>query len=385
VDFAFTEEAEAVRDLAEQVFTGSTSVERVKEIEASDERIDRELWKELASTGLLGIGLPEAHGGAGLGLVEVCLVLQAQGRQVAPVPYWPTVIAAQTIAEFGTDEQQARWLPAVGAGDAVLTVALEPPSGILPRNAVAGAVEDEEGWTLNGESPSVPALHVADAVLVPGTIGVAKPEVWDHEQHGGTRWFMVETSDPGVSFETAITTSRAKVGHLTLHNAKATLLGGRGHEAMDFAHERALVALAAISLGACEEATRLAAEYTSTREQFGKPLSTNQGVVLKAADAYIAMNAMRATLWQAAWRLDEGLEAEKAVEVAHWWASDGGHRVVHITQHLHGGMGADIDYPVHRYFLWAKEITDLLGGPSAHLARLGDLIAQETETEEADA
>ncbi len=125
----------------------------------------------------------------------------------------------------------------------------------------------------------------------------------------------------------------------------------------------------------------MAAEYTSSREQFGKPLSTNQGVVLKAADAYIAMNAMRATLWQAAWRLDEGLDAEKAVEVAHWWASDGGHRVVHITQHLHGGMGADIDYPVHRYFLWAKEVTDLLGGPSAHLARLGDLIAAEAATE----
>ena len=86
MDFSFTEEAEAVRELAEQVFTGSMTVERVKEIEASDERIDRELWKELASTGLLGIGLPEAHGGAGLGLVEVCLTLSAQGRQVAPVP-----------------------------------------------------------------------------------------------------------------------------------------------------------------------------------------------------------------------------------------------------------------------------------------------------------
>ncbi len=139
------------------------------------------------------------------------------------------------------------------------------------------------------------------------------------------------------------------------------------------------MALAALSLGACQEATRLAAEYTSSREQFGKPLSTNQGVALQAADAYIAMEAMRATLWQAAWRLDEGLDAAEAVEVANWWASEGGHRVVHITQHLHGGMGADVDYPVHRYFLWAKQVTDVLGGPSAHLARLGDLIAEKSE------
>jgi acyl-CoA dehydrogenase len=203
----------------------------------------------------------------------------------------------------------------------------------------------------------VPALHVADAVVV----------------FVGSEGYLVDTGAEGVAFDTAITTSRGKVGHLRLDGTPGTPLGG----VRWFAHERALVALAAVSLGACEEATRLAAEYTSTREQFGKPLSTNQGVVLKAADAYIAMNAMRATLWQAAWRLDEGLDAADAVEVAHWWASEGGHRVVHITQHLHGGMGADIDYPVHRYFLWAKEVTDLLGGPSAHLARLGDLLAEE--------
>jgi acyl-CoA dehydrogenase len=340
VDFSFSEEAEAVHQLAEQVFAGSVTVERVKEIEASDDRIDRELWKELATTGLLGIGLPEAAGGAGLGLVEVCLVLQAQARQVAPVPYWPTVLAAQTLAQFGHRDR----LEAVVAGESILTVALEPGQGQV------------DGDALSGEWPSIPALHVADAVLV----------------FVGDDGYLVDLSAAGVGVETAVTTSRGTVGHLRLDGTPAVAIGA----ARPFAHERALVMLAAVSLGACEEATRMAAEYTSTREQFGKPLSTNQGVVLKAADAYIAMNAMRVTLWAAAWRLDEGLPADEAVEVAHWWASDGGHRVVHITQHLHGGMGADIDYPVHRYFLWAKEVTDLLGGPSAHLARLGDLIAE---------
>ena len=361
MDFAFTEEQDAVRDLAEQVFTGTATLERVKEVEASDERMDRALWKELATTGLLGIGLPEAHGGAGLGLVEVCLTLLAQGRRVAPVPLWPTVVAAQTLAAFGTEGQQARWLPAVIAGDAVLTVALEvEPAG-------RGEAREVDGdWRLTGSWPSVPAGHLADAVVVPAAVD------------GSVALFLVEGSAEGTSVEEATTTNRSKVGHHRFDATPAERLEG-GADALTFAHERALVALAAVSLGACEEATRLAAEYTSGREQFGKPLSTNQGVVLKAADAYIAMAAMRATLWQAAWRIDEGLDAADAVEVAHWWASDGGHRVVHITQHLHGGMGADIDYPVHRYFLWAKEVTDTLGGPSAHLARLGDLIAQEAE------
>ena len=364
MDFSFTEEQEAVRGLAEQVFTGRATVERVKAVEASEDRMDRELWKELAATGLLGIGLPEACGGAGLGLVEVALVLQQQGRRVAPVPYWPTVVlGALALAEFGTAAQRARWLPAVVDGEAVLTAALEPDPGGEALAPTVTARADGDRWRLDGASLSVPALPVADAVLVPAATD------------DGAKLFLVEASGTGVSIEAADTTSRARHGHLTLAEAPAEALAD-DPGAPAWLYQRALVGLAAMALGVCEEAIRLAAEYTSEREQFGRPLSTNQGVVLRAADAYIAIEAIRATLWQAAWRLDEGLPAAEQVEVAHWWASDGGTKVVLATQHLHGGMGADIDYPVHRYFLWGKHIGDLLGGPSAHLARLGDLIAE---------
>ena len=139
--------------------------------------------------------------------------------------------------------------------------------------------------------------------------------------------------------------------------------------------DRALVGLCALQVGVAEEALRITAAYTSTRHQFGKPLSTFQGVALKAGDAYIDTEAMRATMWQAAWRLAEGLDATTEVMVAKWWAAEGGQRVVHITQHLHGGIGADIDYPVHRYFLWGKQIEVTLGGATQQLARLGGAIA----------
>ncbi len=364
MDFSFTEDQDAVRGLAEQVFTGRATVERVKAVEATEDRIDRELWAELGTTGLLGIGLPEAHGGAGLGLVEVALVLQQQGRRVAPVPYWPTVVlGALTIAEFGTEAQQARWLPAVAAGEVVLTAALEPAPGGEALVPTMAATPDGDGWRLDGTSLSVPALPVADAVLVPAVTD------------DGPRLFLVPTDAPGSSIEAVDTTSRARHGHLTLTGTPAEALEDDGG-ALSWLYQRALVGLAAMQLGVCEEAIRLAAEYTSEREQFGKALSTNQGVALRAADAYITIEAIRATLWQAAWRLDEGLPSAEQVEVAHWWASDGGTKVVLATQHLHGGMGADIDYPVHRYFLWGKHIGDLLGGPSSHLARLGDLIAE---------
>ena len=148
---------------------------------------------------------------------------------------------------------------------------------------------------------------------------------------------------------------------------------------MDWLVQRVLVGICALQVGVAEEAVRLAATYTSARHQFGKPLSTFQGVALRAADAYIDTEAMRVTMWQAAWRLAIGDDAGTEVEVAKWWAAEGGQRIVHATQHLHGGLGADVDYPIHRYFLWGKQLEDLLGGAGYHLARLGHRLAEASE------
>ena len=140
--------------------------------------------------------------------------------------------------------------------------------------------------------------------------------------------------------------------------------------------DRALLGLAAIQVGVCEAAVAHGRRVHVSREQFGKPLSTFQGAQLKAADGYIGTEAIRVTTLQAAWKLDAGRDASSDVLVAKWWASEAGQHVVHITQHLHGGMGADVDYPVHRYFLWGKQIEDTLGGASAQLARLGATFAE---------
>jgi alkylation response protein AidB-like acyl-CoA dehydrogenase len=368
MDFTFSEEQDAVRDLAAQVFAGHAPVERVREVERSDERIDRELWRALASAGLLAIAVPEEQGGSGLGLVELALVLEQQGRYVAPVPLWPTlVLGALPLAEFGTRAQREAWLSGVAAGEIVLTAALAEPGANDPLRTSVTAVPDGDRWRLDGYKPSVPAAHVADRVLVPA-VG---PD-------GATALFLVDPAGAGVERVVAETTDRSLVAHLTFAGARGEQLGDGpdAARALSWTVDRALVGLAAIQVGVAEAALRLAAEYTSQRHQFGKPLSTFQGVALKAADAYIDTEAMRVTLWQAAWRLTAGLDATREVMVAKWWASEGGQRAVHITQHLHGGMGADIDYPVHRYFLWGKQIEDTLGGASAQLARLGTTLKE---------
>jgi alkylation response protein AidB-like acyl-CoA dehydrogenase len=157
----------------------------------------------------------------------------------------------------------------------------------------------------------------------------------------------------------------------------AEVLGGPddGADILAWMLDRARTGLCALQLGVTEEAVRRAAAYLNERQQFGRPLSTFQGTMLRAADAYIDTEAIRVTTWQAAWRIDQDLPASEEVAVAHWWASEAGQRVVHATQHLHGGLGADIEYPIHRYFLWGKQIELMLQGPSAELARLGSMVA----------
>lgn len=375
MDFSFSEEQQAVQGLAAQIFEGQATAERVREVEAGAERFDRELWAELAKAGLLGIALPESVGGAGLGLVEALLVQEEAGRRVAPTPLWATVfLGALPIAEFGSDELQQAWLPGVVAGEVVLTGAFEEFGANDPLRPGVTAERTDGGWRLTGEKPAVPNPHVAARILVSavtgdGTVGV----------------FLVDPAADGVTVVTEEATNRQIHGELALDGvvvADADVVGdpAGGAEVIEWLLARAKLGLAALAVGVCEQALRDTAEYTSERHQFGRPLSTNQGVALRAADAYIDTEAMRATLWSAAWRLTEGLPAEQEVAIAKWWATEGGHRVVHSTQHLHGGIGADIDYPLHRTFLWAKQAGDTFGGASHTLVGLGaDLAAAAKE------
>lgn len=370
MDFTFSEEQQAVAAVAEQIFTGRATVTRIKEVERSPERVDRDLWADLAAANLLGISLPEDDGGSGLGVIELGLVLEQQGRRLAPVPVLWSAVAAMTVAEFAQDPAVRAILEAVVRGDVILTSALAEYGAGDPFDPGLVATPAGAGWTLTGSKPSVPAAHVAHRILAPARVaGSADLLV-----------VLLDPSLPGVRAERAEATNRELLTHLELTEVRvgpeAVLAGpADGARATRFAYERTLVGLAALQLGVAEEALAQAATYTSNRIQFGKPLSSFQSTAVKAADAYIDTEAIRATLWQAAWRLDRGLDAATEVEVAKWWAAEAGQRVVHTTQHLHGGMGADIEYPIHRYFLWGKQLEDTLGGGSAHLARIGAALA----------
>ena len=133
-----------------------------------------------------------------------------------------------------------------------------------------------------------------------------------------------------------------------------------------------------LALGVCEEALELTSEYVKTRKQFDQPIAMFQAVGHRAADAFIDTEAVRLTAWQAAWRLGSGLEAARQVAVAKVWAAEGGKRIVQAAQHLHGGVGVDREYPLHRYYLYARQLELTLGGGTPQLLRLGRMLAEES-------
>jgi 3-oxocholest-4-en-26-oyl-CoA dehydrogenase beta subunit len=371
MDFALSDEQLAVSEASTGLFSGMVDPERVAVVEGGDERIDRALWRALADADLLGLAVPESEGGAGHGLMELCLLLEAQGNAVAPVPLWATlVLGALPIAHFGSAAQRERWLPGVVSGEVLLTAALNGSAFSPTASPAVRAAGGGEGWVLEGTELAVPQAHLAARIVVPA-----------RSDHGGVLLALVDPRAAGVSLERAVTTNREIHPHLRLAGVAVgpedVLVGpDLGRVALDFLQVAAMVALCALQVGVCEAALTQTAEYLNTRHQFGRPLSTFQATMLRAADAAIDIEAMRVTWQNAAWRFDTGRDAADAARVAKWQAAERGQRTVHATQHLHGGMGADVTYPIHRYFLWGKQIELMLGGPSAQLARLGAEIAE---------
>jgi alkylation response protein AidB-like acyl-CoA dehydrogenase len=374
MDFGFRSEQEDIRTVAEKIFADFCRPEKLPDFEHAGERMDRELWKALAEASLLGVAIPEAHGGSGFGFAELAVLLEQAGRHVAPVPLLPTLVfGAATIARFGSEAQKARWLPGVAAGKVVLTAALAEADSRDVEKPSTRATAAGDAWVIEGAKICVPAASLAARMVVPASAG------------GGRLVLALVAPDAeGVSLE-AMETTTGELQHVVkfagVRVIGEDLLAGPdlGASVLRWLVEHATAALCAMELGVAERALRMTAKYTTERKQFGKPIATFQAVAQRAADAYIDVEAIRLTTWQAIWRLASGLPASREVSIAKFWASEGGHRACYAAQHLHGGIGVDKDYPLHRYYLLSKQIELTLGGAHEHLARLGARLAAEAE------
>lgn len=364
MDFQLTDDQRSLRDLAARIFDDACGDEAVRAFAESDQPYDAALWRTLANAGLLGIALSEAGGGLGLGMIDLGLLLEEQGRTLAPVPLTATVaLAAWAIDAHGIGAQRD-WLARILAGDAILAAAIEEPGGVDPLRPACTGDADGNGWRLSGVKLAVPYGAEADALLV--TAATAD----------GPALFLVDPAGLGVTVAPQRSTSGEPQAMITLDRATVigdALLGGEA--VVTELVQRGQVALALRQVGVAAEALRRTADYSSTRIQFGKPLGSMQAVQQRAADAFIDVEAMRSTALLAAWQIDQGSAQPADVATAKYWAAIGGHRVAHAAQHLHGGIGADVTYPIHRYFLTATQIGEALGGASPMLAAIGAAVA----------
>ncbi|MFK4184719.1 acyl-CoA dehydrogenase family protein [Streptomyces sparsogenes] len=388
MDFTPTVEQRAARELAGEIFDDLSTHERLSALGTA---MDAELWKALCAA-----GLPAAV--EELGLVGLVLLLEEQGRTTAQVPLAATcVYGVLPVAVHGTAEQRDRLLPALRDGTAVATGAF--------GSRVATARRTADGWRLSGIFPAVPWLRAATHVLVPaqlaeagpgqvagagpGQVAGVGPEVGAGRAaqagpRAEPRCFLAEVRAAGI--EAVETTAPWAAGRLTLDAVPAEPLGGEGTHADVLG--RARTAFAGLQAGVCGGSLERVVRHTSVREQFGRPLSTHQGVLMRAADAHMDTEAIRVTAYEAAWRYDQGLPAAIHALTTAWWACEAGKRVVHSGQHLHGGIGADVQHPVHRHFLWGRQLDAYLGPAPGLLAELGDaltvdaLIADELAADE---
>lgn len=369
MDFSYSEEQQAIFDLAAQILKEGAPPERQLELERGDgPRFDPELWAKLGAAGLVGIAVPEAWDGGGLGFVEVAGVLEHLGRTTAPVPWFETVVlGGLPIAEFGSEAQKQAILPELAAGERILTAALVEPEGEIEAPTLQ-AVAKDGAWRLEGVKSYVPAGQLADTLLVSAMTD------------RGPVVFVVDAKTDGIEAVALETTSRQPEARLTFSGVvvpDAARLGDLdgGRQIIEWIELRANAALCSLMLGCCEAALEQTAEYSKTRKQFDQPIAMFQAVSHRQADAYIDTQALRLTALEVAWRIAAGREADEAVAIAKHFAAEAGYRVTFAAQHIHGGIGVDREYPVHRYYVHARHLELALGGSTHHLRRLGRMLA----------
>ncbi|WP_433366330.1 acyl-CoA dehydrogenase family protein [Streptosporangium sp. CA-115845] len=358
MDFNLDETQTDLRELAVDLLGREVTSARIEAHEKSGAPYDAALWRSLAQAGLLGVCLPEEAGGAGLGPVEMAVILREIGAHVAPVPAEQSLVAAQVIARYGSREQREALAP-LADGEVSLAAAPSEPGRDLGASPATTARRDGSGWVLDGAKGTTPYAAQAARILLPATTGT------------GVGLFLV---DPAETTQHRVTLSTGEpAATLSLAGTPGELVGAADGRAADGLRRLALAGNIAVTSGVLAGALALTTEYIRTRRQFDRALAEFQAVTVQIADVYIAGRALDVAVWSGAWRLAEGAdsEAEADLAVGALTVTDQALRALYTCQHLHGGIGVDVTYPLHRYFAWGKHHAHLLGGVEARLDMIG--------------
>ncbi len=375
MNFGFTEEQELLRAEVRKFLDEHAPLEQVRKWMETPEGFSRELWKQIAELGWPGLLVPEPHGGAGLGFVDLTVVLEETGRTLLPSPLLATTLAAATIRDAGSSAQQARWLPSLADGSAIGTVAVLEAQGHLdPAGILLRGTRQGDAWLLAGEKHFVLDAGAADLFVVAFRSGNA-PEALGLA--------VIECQTQGVRVRTTSNLDATRrLGTLRLDAVRVPtdrVLGEPGAAAPALARllDRGAAAVTAEMIGAAEGALALTVTYAKQREQFGSPIGRFQGVKHPLAEMYVDVESFKSLLYYAAWALDESPEeVPRAVSLAKAYASEAFARIGLDTVQLHGGIGYTWEYDAQLYLKRSKWARPAFGDAAYHydrVARLGGL------------
>ena len=372
MDFGFTDEQQDVQNLAREILTDLVTPELLAQYdEYQADRFDQNLWQKLAAAGLLGVAIDEQYGGMGFGFIELALFIEELGRSIAPVPAISHLVsAALPIQAFANSEQKQRLLSGVVSGETLLTTALMEPGNEDPaRPRLTRAIASDDGYQISGVKSCVPFAHLAERIIV-----AAKTD-------NGVVVLLLDPKANGVVLEPIKVSTYEPQFLLTMDNvavssADVLVTEESGADAMRWIAERTTAAICAHQLGVADKSMRMTASYTSERQQFGVPVATFQAVGHRAANCFIDVECLKLNTYQAVSLLANDADASTEVMIAKIWAGDVGHRVSYASQHMHGGMGIDRDYPLWRFCLWARHNEMMLGSSAQQLSLLGERIAE---------
>jgi alkylation response protein AidB-like acyl-CoA dehydrogenase len=349
MEFAFTDEQKMIAETVQAFFRENATSERTRKAMAG-EGIDRALWQAFCTElGLSGVGLPEDHGGAGLGMVEFAIVAEAAGAQVAALPLLGLATAARAIAAGGSEAQKAEWLPKLVSGEAIAAC-----EGV-PRLA-------EDGGRLTGAITPVPHGALADVFVF-----VAPGKAW-----------LVRASSPGVSVTPHVTMDQTRpFATVTLDNAQAEPLVD-AESAIAAIHAGGWICLAAEALGGAQEALDRTIAYSRERVQFDRQIGSFQAYKHRLADMMIEIEQARSAVYWAACAVDEASdEAAIALHVAKSFCADTFFMVAGNMIQLHGGIGFTWEHDAHLFFKRARSIQTMLGSGNVHREAIAAKILGE--------
>ncbi len=377
MDFRFSEEQTALAESARAFLKEYSGPEQIRAAMQSETGYDKETWRQIAvELGWTSLHIPEAHGGLGLGQVDLAILLETMGETLLCAPFFSTVaLAANGILEIADDAQKSEFLPPLADGSQTATLAFtESNGGWDAADIETTATPSGDEFILEGRKYGVVDGHSAERLLIvaraPNSVG-----------EDGISTFMVSGDQSGVSSKALPTMDQTRrlseVGLSGVRVSKQFVLGdvGNAWPGVRRTLDLAAIALAAEQVGGASRCLEMSVAYAKEREQFGRPIGSFQAVKHKCADMFVAVETARSALVYAACIADDGSDdLSTNASLAKAWCSEAYFRCASDTIQIHGGVGFTWEYDAHLHFKRARASESWLGDPAYHRERVARAI-----------